>query len=164
MVFWEYQAFYRGLDSLSRLPVYPTNDAASACFHSWNSWCFCRVLEEWPAAVAASSSWAKETSFYWKPSINAQQSQVGDIYEMGTRIQSVFDTPHNIYLMPCTDSDIIHINTLGTSIVILNLYKVATNLLDKDPVSTPAGKFECLSSGKCFISSIRPHFTMYHML
>jgi hypothetical protein len=46
-------------------------------------------------------------------------------------LQSAFDTQHNIYLMPCTDSDIIHVNALGTSIVILNSYKVAADLLDK---------------------------------
>ena len=33
-----------------------TDDTASACFHSWNSWCLSRVLEEWPTPTAASSS------------------------------------------------------------------------------------------------------------
>jgi len=51
---------------------------------------------------------------------------------MGERMQWVFDTPDNhIHLMPSTDSDIIHVNALGTSIVILNSYEVAVNLLDK---------------------------------
>ena len=50
---------------------------------------------------------------------------------MGERIQLVFDTLDNIHLMPSTDSDIIHVNALGTSIVILNSYEVAVNLLDK---------------------------------
>ena len=56
---------------------------------------------------------------------------MGDVYEVGERIQSVLDTLHNIHLMPCIDSDIIHVNALGTSIVILNSYEVAVNLLDK---------------------------------
>ena len=36
-----------------------------------------------------------------------------------------------IHLMPCTDSGIIHVNALGTSIIILNSYEVASDLLDK---------------------------------
>ena len=56
---------------------------------------------------------------------------MGDVYKVGERIQSVLDTLHNIHLMPCTDSDIIHVNALGTSIVILNSYEIASNLLDK---------------------------------
>jgi hypothetical protein len=46
-------------------------------------------------------------------------------------LQSAFRTQHNIYLIPCTDSDIIHVNALRTSIFILNSYKVAADLLDK---------------------------------
>jgi len=49
----------------------------------------------------------------------------------GKEYSLCFDTPHNIHLEPCTDSDIIHVNALGTSIVILNSYEVAVNLLDK---------------------------------
>ena len=41
------------------------------------------------------------------------------------------DPPLNIHLMLFTDSDIIHVNALGTSIIILNSYKVATDLLDR---------------------------------
>jgi len=115
------------------IPIFPvrsTDVSASTWSHSWNSWCCCRVLE-WPTSTAASSSWAEEASFYRKPSFNAQQSRVEDICKMGKRIQSVFDTPHNIHLMPSTDSDIIHVNALGTSIIILNSYEAAFNLLDK---------------------------------
>ena len=81
--------------------------------------------------MAASSSRAKEASFDRKYSFNAHQSQRGDICKMGKRIQSVLDTQHNIHLMPCISSEIIHVNTLGTSIVILNLYEVTVDLLDK---------------------------------
>ena len=60
---------------------------------------------------------------------------MGDVCEMGTRIQSMMDRdsdlPLSIYLMLCSDSDIIHVNALGMSIVILNSYKVATDLLDR---------------------------------
>ena len=56
---------------------------------------------------------------------------MGDVCEVGERIQFVFDTPQNIHLMPSTDSDIVHVNALGTSMVILNSYEVAVNLLDK---------------------------------
>jgi hypothetical protein len=130
----EYKVFQGRLDSLSQLqysPLHSTDDTASTCSPSWNSWCLYRVLEEWPTSTAASSSRAKEASFYRKPSFNAHQSRVGDADEVGKRIQSVLDTQHNIHLMPCTDSDIIHVNALGTSIVILNSYEVAVNLLDK---------------------------------
>ena len=60
---------------------------------------------------------------------------MGDICEVGKRIQSVIDRDSNpllcIHLMLCADSDIIHVNALGTSMVILNSYKVATDLLDQ---------------------------------
>ena len=41
------------------------------------------------------------------------------------------DPPLSIHLIICADSDIIHVNTLGTSTIILNSYKVATDLLDR---------------------------------
>ena len=131
----EYKGFQEGLDSLSRLqysPVHSTvsDDTASTCSPSWNSWYPCHVLQ-WPTSTAASSSRAKEVPFYRKPFFNAHQSRVGDAYEVGRRIRSVLDTQHNIHLMPCTDSDIIHVDALGTSIIILNSYEVAVNLLDK---------------------------------
>ena len=62
---------------------------------------------------------------------------MGDVCEVETRIQSVIqmdrdsDSPLNIHLMLCADSDIIHVNALGTSMVILNSYEVATDLLDQ---------------------------------
>ena len=37
----------------------------------------------------------------------------------------------SFHLTLCTDSDIIEVNALGTSIIILNSYKVATDLLDQ---------------------------------
>jgi hypothetical protein len=36
---------------------------------------------------------------------------------------------YSFNLMPYVDSDIIHVNALGTSIVVLNSYKAATDLL-----------------------------------
>ena len=60
---------------------------------------------------------------------------MGDVCEVGTRVQSVMDRdsdpPLSIHLMVCADSDIIHVNALGTSMIILNSYKVATDLLDQ---------------------------------
>ena len=58
---------------------------------------------------------------------------MGDICEVGTRTQFVIiDPPHSIYyLILCTDSDIIHVKALGTSMIILNSYKVATDLLEE---------------------------------
>ena len=59
---------------------------------------------------------------------------MGDVCEMGTRIQYVILIPGpslSIHLMLCADSDIIHVNALGTSMIILNSYKVATDLLDQ---------------------------------
>ena len=40
------------------------------------------------------------------------------------------DPPHSIHPNPSTDSNIIHTNALGTSIVILNSHKAAIDLLD----------------------------------
>ena len=66
---------------------------------------------------------------------------MGDICEVGTRIQSVIDRdsdpPLSFHpsLMLCADSDIIHVNALGRSMVILNSYKVANDLLDQRSVS-----------------------------
>jgi hypothetical protein len=60
---------------------------------------------------------------------------MGDVCEVETRIQSVIDResdpPRRIRLMTFADSDIIHVNALGTSIIILNSYEVATDLLDQ---------------------------------
>ena len=60
---------------------------------------------------------------------------MGDICEVGTRIQFVMDRDSdplpNIQITPCADSDIIHVNALGISMIILNSYEVATDLLDQ---------------------------------
>ena len=60
---------------------------------------------------------------------------MGDVCKVGTRIQSVMgrdsDPPIRIQLMFCADSDIIYVNALGTSMIILNSYKVAADLLDQ---------------------------------
>ena len=60
---------------------------------------------------------------------------MGDVCEVGTRIQFVMnrdpDPLLRIHLMLCADSDIIHVNALGTSMIILNSYEVATDLLDR---------------------------------
>ena len=60
---------------------------------------------------------------------------MGDVCEVETRIQSVMDRdtdpPLSIHLMIYADSDIIHVNALGTSLIILNSYEVATELLDQ---------------------------------
>ena len=58
---------------------------------------------------------------------------MGDVCEVATGIQSVMDRDYDppLHLMVCVDSDIIHVNALGTSIVILNSHKVATDLLDQ---------------------------------
>ena len=60
---------------------------------------------------------------------------MGDVCEVGQRIQSVIDRDSDpllsIHLMLCADSDIVHVNALGTSMIILNSYEVATDLLDR---------------------------------
>ena len=58
---------------------------------------------------------------------------MGDICEVGKRVQSVIldrdsDPPLS---MICADSDIIHVNALGTSIFVLNSYKITNDLLDQ---------------------------------
>ena len=57
---------------------------------------------------------------------------MGDVCKVGTRIQSVMDLDSDPPLLTFyADSDIIHVNALGTSMIILNSYKVATDLLDQ---------------------------------
>ena len=60
---------------------------------------------------------------------------MGDVCKVGTRIQSVmdrdFDPLLSIHLMTCADSEIIHVNVLGTSMIILNSYEVTTDFLDR---------------------------------
>ena len=51
--------------------------------------------------------------------------------ENTVRDGSTSGRPLSYHLMLCADSDIIHVNVLGTSMVILNSYKVATELLDQ---------------------------------
>ena len=62
---------------------------------------------------------------------------MGDVCEVGTRTQSVMDRDSDtpLHLMLCADSDIIHVNALGLSIIILNSYKIATDLLDQRSVT-----------------------------
>ena len=91
---------------------------------------------------------------------------VGDVCKMETKIYSPDSdlSLSNIHLILCADSDIIHVNALGTSIIILNSYKAATDLLDqrsstyllqqvcrlKYPFPTGRNFMETLpSSGKC---------------
>jgi hypothetical protein len=96
---------------------------------------------------------------------------MGDICEVGTRTQFVIiDPPHSIYyLILCADSDIIHVNALGTSMIILNSYKVATDLLEERSstyssrwVRVP--KFPQMNSRNPLLASIRPHLIMLHEL
>ena len=58
---------------------------------------------------------------------------MGDVCEVGTRIQYVVDRNSDppLHLILSSDSDIVHVNALGTSMIILNSYKVATDLLDQ---------------------------------
>ena len=69
-----------------------------------------------------------EAFFQCPPEPNGRRSQSGgkNIVRVSLR-----DSLQNINLMPCTDSDIIYVNALGTSIVILNSYEAAVDLLDK---------------------------------
>jgi hypothetical protein len=60
---------------------------------------------------------------------------MGDVCEVEKRIQSVMDRDSDppfsiqVHLMLCADSDVIHVNALGSSMIILNSYEVATDLL-----------------------------------
>ena len=59
---------------------------------------------------------------------------MGNVCEVGKRIQSVIDRNSNpplcIHQKLYADSDIIHVNALGTSMIILNSYKAVTDLLE----------------------------------
>ena len=75
-------------------------------------------------STSTQPSGSQKVPFDWKPSFNARNTRMGDVCEVGTRIQSVmdqdFDPPLSIHLTLCADSDIIHVNTLGTSMIILS--------------------------------------------
>ena len=62
-------------------------------------------------------------------------TRMGDVCEVGSRIQSVMDRdsnpPLSIHLILCADSNVIHVNALGTSMIIFNSYEVTTDLLDQ---------------------------------
>ena len=77
----------------------PTDDTYSAFRYSFHSDCFCIVLDKWSTSTTKSSSWAQKTPFYWEFSFNAQHTRMGDVCELGTRIQSVMgrdsDLPHS---------------------------------------------------------------------
>ena len=107
----------------------PTDDVPSVYLDSWSSYRLCRVLDEWPTSRTTSSSGSQKAPFYRKPSFDAQNTRMGDVCEVETRTQSVVDLSRSIHLMSFADSDIIHVNALGTSIVVLNSYRVATDLL-----------------------------------
>ena len=116
---------------------FPTDDAHSARLSRQYSDCLYRVLDEWQTSSTKSSSGAQKVPFDWKRSFNTQHTRMGDVCEVGKRIQFVMPVDRDsdptliIHLIPCADSDIIHVNALGTSIIILNSYKVATDLLDQ---------------------------------
>jgi hypothetical protein len=71
---------------------------------------------------------------------NVQRTRMGDVCELevgkGIKSESVMDrhpdSPLNVRLMLCvdTDSDIIHVNALGTSMIVLNSY-ASYHLLDQ---------------------------------
>ena len=117
---------------------FPIDDVHSACFCSQHPDSLRCVLDEWPTSSRTkSSSGAQKVPFDWRPSFNAQHTRMGDVCEVETRIPSVMvmgrdsDPPLCIQLMFCADSNIIHVNSLGTSMIILNSYEVATDLLDQ---------------------------------
>ena len=65
----------------------------------------------------------------WPAHSNGRRLRNGD--KNTVRNGSGLYPPLNIHLILFADSDIIHINALGTSMIILNSYKVATDLLDQ---------------------------------
>ena len=68
--------------TLSEVPVVlRVDDAPSACLHSWNAYCLCCVLDEWPTSRTTSSSRAQKAPIYWKPSSNAHHTRMGGICE-----------------------------------------------------------------------------------
>ena len=70
---------------------FPTDDMHSAQHCSYHSDCLCRLLGVWPTSRTKSSSGAQKVPFYWKPSFNAQNTRMGDVCEVGTKIQSVIN-------------------------------------------------------------------------
>jgi hypothetical protein len=90
-------------------------------------------------AQTASSSGAQKLPFIGNLLvllvIPPRQTQLRNIYKMAKRTRCVIylahpSRIHYLMLSSCmADSDIIHVNALGTSMVILNSSKVATELL-----------------------------------
>ena len=79
-----------------------TDDTHAAYLCSYHSDCFCRVLDEWPTSTSSrtkSSSGAEKVPFDWEPSFNAQHARMGDLCEVGTRIQFVRDLILRSHLM-----------------------------------------------------------------
>ena len=108
------------------------DDAPSVCLCFWNPYgCLCGVWDDWRTSRTLSSSRTQKAPVYREPSFNAHHTRMGNIWEMGTRTQSVIDLPHSIHPITRIDSDIMHANALGTSIIILNSYQVANDLLVK---------------------------------
>ena len=64
----------------------PKDDAHSACLSGF----LCLVLDEWPTSTTKFPSGAQKIPFYWKPSFDAQRTRMGDVCEVGKRIQSVW--------------------------------------------------------------------------
>ena len=119
---------------------------SSTLSHRWRSLCSALFLALWLSLSCIGWLGADEiflrgpkVPFDWKPSFNAWHTRMGDVCEVETRIQFVMDWDSDrsdypqapLHIMLRADSDIIHVNALGTSIIILNSYKVATDLLDQ---------------------------------
>ena len=65
------------------------DDGHSARHCSYHSDCLCRVLDKWPTSTTKSPSGTQKVPFDRKSSFNAEHTRMGDVCEVGTRIQSV---------------------------------------------------------------------------
>ena len=103
----------------------------SARLRSKHSDCLCLILDKWPSARTNYSTGAQEVPFDWKSSFNPQNTRMGRLRsgDKNTVRDRDFDPSFSLRRMFCADSDIILVNVLGTSMIILNSYDIATDLL-----------------------------------
>ena len=151
--------------------LFHTDDAHAARLCSKHSDRLCRVLDKWPTSRTKSSSGSQKVPFDWESSFNAQDTRMGDVCEVGTRIQSVMDH----------DSD----PPLSSNVLFRFRYHSCQRLRDIDGYlklvqsrhrpSRPKihyllqqlSRFKYPFPGEfaeSYLASIRPHFTMLHEL
>jgi hypothetical protein len=153
---------------------FSTDDAQSDRHCSYHSDYLYRILDEWQTSRTKSSSGTQEIPFDWKRSFNAQHTRMGDVCEVGKRIQSVmrlWSSAHWQY--PSNALRRFRYCSRQRSRYIDSCLKLVQS---RHRPSRPkiqyllqqVSRFKYSSSRwnlrRSFLASIRPHFTMFHEL